>query len=532
MFNIVIKNGLIIDGTGNPWYKGDVALKDGRIEAIGEISSSKADVLIDASGLIVAPGFIDMHSHSDLTLIVNPKAESKVRQGVTTEVIGNCGSSSSPILPERKELLKKRAGALAEKLKFDWSTFKEYKEKLREKGIAVNVAPLIGHGTLRMNVMGFENRPPTRDEMDEMKALLEDSLKDGAFGMSTGLIYTPGSYAKTEEIIELARVVAKYGGIYSSHIRSESDHLFEALEEAITIGKKAEVRVEISHMKAAGERNWGKMEKALKILEKARLNGVEVTCDFYPYTAGSTGLAACLPPWVHVGGLEEMLRRLQNSELRKKMREDILKGLPGWENLAGTAGWRNIVISSCEGKREYEGFTVEELAEREGKDPFDLIFDLLVEENGNVGIILHMMREEDMNMVMKHHLSMVGTDGACLAPYGPLGKGKPHPRNYGTFPRILGRYVRDRGLLSLQEAVRKMTSMPALKLGLRDRGLIREGFWGDIVIFDYNRIMDKATFQNPHQYPEGVEYVIVNGEIVIEKGRHTGKLSGKVLERV
>ena len=435
MYDLVIKNGLVIDGSGNPWFKADIAVKDGKIVEIGEVPRSKADEVIDAAGLIVCPGFIDMHSHSDFFLLVNPKAESKIRQGVTTEVIGNCGASIFPILPRKVEIFMKRVGVLAKEVTWDWRTFDDYVKKLENRGVAVNVAPLIGHGTIRINVMEFENRAPTKDELDEMKALLEDALKSGAFGMSTGLIYTPGSYAKTEEIIELAKVASKYGGIYASHIRSESKWLLEAVKEAIRIGKEAEIPVEISHLKSAGKKNWGKVKEALKIIEAARDEGIEITCDFYPYTAGSTGLAACLPPWAHEGGLEEMLKRLQDPSVRAKIKEDIEKGLPGWENLAGTAGWESIVVAYCEKNKQYEGLSIAEIADRRSVSPFDAAFDLLVEEEGVVGIILHMISEDDMRYVMKHPLTMVGTDGSCYAPYGSLARGKPHPRNYGTFPR-------------------------------------------------------------------------------------------------
>ncbi len=529
MFDILIKNGFIIDGSGNPWFKADIAIEEGKICKIGRISISEADEIIDASGLIVAPGFIDMHSHSDFFLLINPRSESKIRQGITTEVIGNCGFSIAPLKPDKIEIMKKEIGVLADEVTWDWSTFKEYINKLTRQGSSVNVAPLVGHGTLRLNVMEYENRDPTKDELDEMKALLAESLEAGAFGMSTGLIYAPGSYAKTEEIIELARVASEYGGIYTSHIRNESDKLLEAVKEAIKIGKNANIPVEISHMKSAGKQNWGKVKEALRLLKLAREESIEVTCDFYPYTAGSTGLAACLPPWVHEGGIEEMLKKLQDPALREKIKKDIEEGIEGWENLAKSAGWDRIVISYCERNKEYEGLSISEIAKIRGTNPFDAMFDLLIEEEAVVGIILHMMSEDDMKYVMKHPLSMVGTDGEGYAPYGPLARGKPHPRNYGTFPRILGKYVKEEKVLTLQDAIRKMTSMPAQKLGLLDRGLIREGFWADIVIFDPLKISDKATFSNPHQYPTGIEYVIVNGVKVIEKGKHTGELPGKVL---
>lgn len=532
MYDIVINDAKIIDGTGSPWYYGSIAIRNGKIVNIkrrGKFKSGK--YIINAEGLIVSPGFIDMHSHSDFTLLVNPKAESKIRQGVTLEVIGNCGSSMAPIKPDKIDIFKRRVGELAQYVTWDWSTFKEYREKLMRNGIALNVAPLIGHGTLRINVMEYENREPKREELEEMKNLLDQSMRDGAFGLSTGLIYTPGSYAKTEEIIELAKVAAKYGGLYSSHIRSEADQLIEAIKEAIRVGREAGIRVEISHLKSAGVRNWGKINEAIKLIEEAREEGVDVTADFYPYTAGSTSLTACIPPWAHVGGIEEMIKRLKDPEQRLKIKLEIEEKTEGWENLANLAGWDRIIVASCEKNRHYEGLSISEIAKMNNKDPYDQAFDLIIEEEGRVQIVLHMMREEDMIQALKCPYTMIGTDGSSIAPYEPLGRGKPHPRSYGTFPRIIGRYARDMKIISVEEAIKKMTSTPANKLGLMDRGLIKRGFWADIVIFDKKTIIDTATFENPHQYPNGIKYVIVNGEIVIENGEHTGRLPGRVLMR-
>ena len=529
MPDFAIKNGLVVDGTGNPWFKADVAIDGGRIIEVKRTPKLKTEKVIDATGLAVSPGFIDMHSHSDLSLLVNPRAESKIRQGITTEVIGNCGFSLAPLVSERKDLVKREYGPLADETTWDWSTFKEYCEKLSNQGISVNVVPLVGHGVLRKNVMGYENRGPTIDELAEMKALLTESMTDGAFGMSTGLIYPPASYAELDELTELAKVVSEYGGIYTSHIRNESDKLLESVEEAIEIGKSARISVEISHLKSAGKNNWGKVNEALRIIDAARNEGVEVSYDFYPYTAGSTGLYACLPPWVHEDGKDEMLGRLKSNPLRKRIKEYIKGKKEGWENLIRNAGWEGIVITQCEKNNQYEGLSISEVANKRRMDPFDVMFDLLLEEDGVVGIVLHMMSEEDVRSVLKHPLSKVGTDAIANAPYGPLARGRPHPRSYGTFPRILGKYVREENALTLQDAVRKMTSMPAQKLGLFDRGLIREGFWADLVVFNPREVTDKATYKDPHQYPHGIEYVIVNGEIVIEKGRHTGNLPGRVL---
>ncbi|MFX0097597.1 MAG: amidohydrolase family protein [Candidatus Hodarchaeota archaeon] len=529
MFAVLVKNGLVVDGSGNPWFKADLAIDNGRIIKIGRISASKAEKVIDATGLKVSPGFIDMHSHSDLALLVNPRAESKIRQGITTEVIGNCGFSLAPIVPGKTDLVKREYGPLADEITWDWSTFQEYCDKLNTQGISVNVAPLVGHGVLRKNVMGFENREPTKDELSEMKTLLVESMKAGAFGISTGLIYPPSSYANTNEVVELAKVAMKYGGIYTSHIRNESDRLLEAVEEAVAIGESAKIPVEISHLKSAGKSNWGGVNKALEIIDDAVKKGAKISYDFYPYTAGSTGLYACLPPWVHENGKDEMLDRLKSDSIRKRIKEHIKGETEGWENLVRNAGWDGIVITRCEKNKEYEGLSISEVAAKQKKDPFDVMFDLLLEEDGVVGIVLHMMSEEDVRVVMKHPLSMVGTDAVANAPYGPLARGKPHPRSYGTFPRMLGKYVREDNILSLQDAIMKMTSIPSQKLGLSDRGLIREGFWADLVVFDPEVVTDKATYIDPHQYSRGIEYVIVNGEIVIDKAEHTGNLPGKIL---
>jgi len=534
VFDLLIKNGKIVNGTGNPWFKADIGIKNGKIEKIGRLDSADAEKIIDAEGLIVSPGFIDMHNHSDISVFFNPKLESTIRQGITTLVIGNCGSSLAPVNPATKDLFMKHIEAFLPsdaELEVTWNTFEEYLNKLEEIEMAANIAPLVGHGTVRIAVMGFDDREPTAEELDEMKKLVAEAMEAGAFGMSTGLIYPPGVYSKTEELVELCKVVAKYGGIYTSHIRGEGGTLIEAVKEAIYIGEKAGVPVEISHHKAAGKSNWGKTKETLKLMEEARKRGVDVTCDQYPYRAGMTSLSAVLPPWVHVGGVEEMLRRLRDPKEREKIRRDIEQGLPGWENFVADCGWENIYISSVvtEKNKHLEGKNVAEIAKIKGKDELDAVCDLLLEEEGRVTIVLFMMDEEDIVRVMKSPLQMVATDAWAVAPYGVLGAGKPHPRFYGTYPRVLGRYVREKKVLTLEEAVRKMTSFPAQKLGLRDRGLILEGMWADIVVFDPAKIIDKATYQNPHQYPEGIEYVIVNGKVVIEKGEHTGVLPGKTL---
>lgn len=529
-FNILIKNGRVIDGTGNPWYKANMGICNGRIASIGALEKAEAKTIIDVSGLAVAPGFIDMHTHSDFNYLVNPRAESKIRQGVTTEVIGNCGSSAAPLTDTfRKRIMRtmpflEEAGA-----DLDWSTMAEYLQRLERQGVSLNVAPLVGHGTVRACVMGYEERAPTLDELAEMKGLVAEAMEAGAFGMSTGLIYTPGSYAETGEIIELCKTVAEYRGIYTSHIRGEERTLKKAVGEAIEIGETAGVPVEISHHKASGERAWGEVKNTLKMIESARNRGVDVTCDVYPYVATSFELSAMLPPWAHADEYGVVVERLKDVEQRRKMRRDMKRGLAKWSTPLKQTNWDKIMIASSPKNPKFEGKMIETIAKEKGADPFDLVFNLLVEENLGVRVIRFSINENDLQTVLKYPNSMIGSDGSSLAPYGPLGKGKPHPRNYGTFPRVLGRYVRQTHTLTLQDAIRKMTSLPAQKLKLRDRGLIREGSWADMVIFNAKEISDRATFAKPHQYPKGIEYVIVNGNIVVEHGKHEGILPGKVL---
>ncbi|HDI12200.1 MAG TPA: D-aminoacylase [Candidatus Bathyarchaeota archaeon] len=531
MYSIIIKGGKIVDGTGNPWFYGDIGIKNGKISKIDRLHS-EAEKVIDAEGCIISPGFIDMHSHSDLTPLINPYMESKVRQGVTTEVIGNCGFSAAPLNDRLREQILETSPMLKEAdAKLEWSSTAEYMEVIERNGVSLNLAPLVGHGTLRAFVMGYEKRRPTSMELEQMKRLLAESLEQGAFGMSTGLIYPPSCYAETEEIIELCKVVAKYGGIYSSHIRGEEHQLLDSVKEAIEIGEKAKVPVEISHHKAAGRENWGKVKETLRMIEEARGLGVEVTCDVYPYTAGSFGLDSILPPYAHEGGVKKMLEKLKDPESRRKLRNDMVKGVGKWRSVASIIGWENIMISYCKGHPEYEGKMISELAGQKSVDPFDFVFDLIIEEKSSTSVVLFSMSEDDMRRVLKSPFSMIGSDSSARAAYGILAAGKPHPRAYGTFPRVLGRYVREEKVLTLQDAIRKMTSFPAQKLGLKDRGLIKEGMWADITIFNPRKITDKATFTAPHQYPEGIKYVIINGKIVIEKGEHTKEKPGKVLRR-
>ena len=525
MFDVVIKNGCLVDGTGNPWFKADVGIKSGKVLKISDLSSEDANRIINAKGLVVSPGFIDIHSHSEYSLLANSKAESKIRQGVTTEVNGNCGDSPAPIRgisTYDKELAEEY------KLDLDWSTLGEYLDRLERQGIALNVALLVGHGTIRTAVMGYENRPPTREELEEMKELVALAMEDGAFGMSTGLFYPPGGFAHTEEVIELCKVVTKYGGIYTTHIRGEGDPLIEAVAEAIEIGEKANIPVQISHHKACGIENWGKVEKTLRMMEEARYRGVDVTCDVYPYDACGADLVSLIPNWAHEGGVDNLRERLRDLKTRERIKKEMLEGLPGWESCVKQSGWGRIKVIGWREHEEFEGKTIAEVAELKGVDPFDLTFDLIVKKESPELVDLA-MSDKDVCAVIKHPLSMVGSDGEAIVPYGVLGESKTHPRSYGTYPRILWEYVREEKVLTIEDAIRKMASFPAQKLGLRDRGMIREGMWADVVVFNPKTVMDKATYEDPHRYPEGIEYVLVNGEIVVDKGEHTGALPGKVL---
>jgi N-acyl-D-amino-acid deacylase len=540
MFDLLIKNGFVIDGTGNPWYRADVGVTDGKITEVGRLARAKANKIIDADGLIVSPGFIDIHAHSDLTLLINPRAESKIRQGVTTEVIGNCGLSPAPTNKKTLHLLKEQWGIEASEVKWNWTTFDEYLSQL-EKAISVNVAPLVGHGTIRTSVVGIKDRRPTKDEMIQMKTLLAESMEAGAFGLSSGLVYLPGCFAETSELVELCKVVAKYGGFYTSHTRGEREMIVDSLREAVEIGERAGVPIEVSHNcpKYGGH---GKLKEMFKIYEKARARGIEVTLDNDAHTDFNPYLSQVLPQWAQAGGSEQTVERLRDPKTRQKIKKEIVEDRhpgPGYVGLVKHGRWDRIFLFHCRKNQELIGKNIEEIAKKRKVDPFDAYFDLIVEEKGDVSGLFNYVEEEDIRNLLKHPLMMVCTDGTASATYGVLKSIEGYsPCSYGEYPYILERFVREEGVLSLHEAIRKMTSFPAQKLGLRDRGLLRENMWADIVIFDQSTLRDKATdrfpysfpLKNyPHRYPEGIECVIVNGQIVVQNGRHTGVYPGKVL---
>lgn len=517
-FDLIVSGGRVCAGTGGPLFDADVGVRDGRIARIADLQHARAARRIDARGKAVAPGFVDMHSHSDESVLVNPRLESTLRQGVTTVVAGNCGGSSAPAVALAAEELERDIARFG--LERTWTSFGEYLEAIEERGTALNFCSVAGHGTLRQAVMDGERRAPTHGELAAMKALLASCLDEGAVGMSTGLIYPPSSYAQLDEIVALADVVAAAGGLYASHIRNEGEHLFDAVAEGIAVGRRSGARVELSHHKASGKRNWGKVKRSLAMIAEAREAGVAVQADQYPYTASSTGLGVVIPGWAHEGGTSALVARLREPELRRRIRE---------ESTETERRWEAIVIARARHHRELEGRTVAEIAAERGLDPVDVACDLLVAEDGRVAVVIHSMHEDDVQEVMRASFVCVGSDSSAAAPYGPLSEGKPHPRAYGTFPRILGRYVRELGVLPLEEAVRKMTSLAASQARLRERGTIAEGWWADLVVFDPLTVADAATFDDPHRYPAGIEAVIVNGAVQLADGEVAPELHGRVL---
>jgi N-acyl-D-amino-acid deacylase len=528
MLDLKIEGATVFDGTGAAGSRGDVGVRDETIVAIGDLNRERAGNTLNAAGKALAPGFIDMHSHSDWRLWANRRAESKIRQGVTTEVVGNCGFSPAPVRPEFRDDLRGFALYVPPGMDFAWSGFQEYLRALDTGGTALNVVQLVGHGTLRIAAMGFARRVPTTAELTTMQRLMGDAVEAGAWGLSTGLIYAPGSYASTDEIVDVARVAGSQGGFYASHIRGEGATLLDAVTEAIRIGREGRLPVQVSHVKAAGRPNWGKVERALALIDAARAEGLDVMADVYPYTASSTTLRTLLPDWALEGGVAAMIERLADTEVRARIRKEIEAPVTG-QSLLDRIGWENVMISYCARRKDAEGKRLSELGAARGMDPLDAALELIVDEAGKAYMILFQLDEADLRRALVHPHVMIGSDGSALAPYGALGEGKPHPRSYGTFPRVLGEYTREQRVLSLPQAIHKMTGMPARRLNLKNRGLVREGAKADLVVFDPRRIADVATYQDPHRYPAGIEHVLVNGRFVIKDGQHTGSLPGRVL---
>ncbi len=525
MFDILIRRADIVDGTAAPRRTADVGITGDRIAALAPHLEGEARRTIEARGLVLAPGFIDIHCHSDIALLENPRAEIKLFQGVTTEVLGNCGTSLAPLTPESRDQLAGNTlvSAVPWRGPVDWLSFGEYAERLEGGGLSVNVAGLVGHGTLRMAAMGMADGAPDSAQMARMRDLLAEALSQGACGLSSGLIYAPGCYADTRELSELAQVLHTSGGFYATHMRNEARYVLEAIEETLEIGRRARVPVHISHLKVAGRANWRLADAVVEKIESARRAGVDVTCDVYPYFCSSTTLLAVLPPWCLEGGIPSLMARLEKREVRRRIIGQIRDGLPGWENMYQNAGWEKITIAAVGSRerRHMEGRTIAALAEAAGQDPFTFVLDLIAAEQGAVAIISESMNEAVMERFLTLPFARVGSDG-------DPGGSHPHPRLYGTFPRVIAHFVRDRGLLSLEEAVAKMTAMSADRLGLAAVGRIAEGLAADAVLFDPLTFRDRATYDDPCQYPEGLAAVIVNGRLTIDANGHTGAAAGRL----
>jgi N-acyl-D-amino-acid deacylase len=522
-YDALIRGGAILDGSGAPARRADIGVENGWITAIGDLHRQTAGLEIDAVGLTVTPGFIDTHTHSDAASYLPDQqrdiAAAALRQGVTTEVCGNCGFSPFPAPPGTEGRVARHTGILGGPI--EWHDLEGFAARVEARGLFANLAPLVGHGTLRAVVIGFEDRAPEPEELKEMRRLAEEALEQGAFGLSSGLIYSPAVYAGTGELVEIARALASYGRPYTTHIRGETEMLLESVAEAIEIGRRAGVAVHISHHKAAGRPNWGRTADSLEMIERAR-EGRDVTLDVYPYTAGSTRLFALLPPWAQDGGVGPMLERLADRETRRRIATDLGQPSQRWENLALAAGWDAIQISACPARPDTEGRRVDELAGAAGKEPLDFVCDLLVEAGGNASMILHMMDEADVRRVLAHPAATIGSDGIPQP-------GKPHPRWAGTFARVLGRYTREERLLELPEAVRKMTSAAAGRFGLRDRGRLAPGMVADLVVFDPALVADSATYEDPLLPPTGIRHVLLGGRLAVRDGELTSERLGRVL---
>lgn len=534
-YDIVICNAWIYDGTGNPPYRRDVGICDGKIAAIGVLKTEKANRVVDAGGLVLCPGFVDIHNHVDMGVLGLPFLESHTMQGVTTSLAGNCGLSMAPLNDATRDLARKYlspfiAASVASDWK--WNSFGDFLNRMENSGAAHNVASLVGQGSIRIAVKGFDPSPANAEEMAQMKALLRQALDEGAFGLSSGLIYPPGSFTSDAELTELASVLTEYGALYATHMRSEGSGLIESVEATLELGRKLGVPVEISHHKGTGRYNGGKVYRTLRMMEKAREEGVDVCCDVYPYTAGATTITALLPPFAMEGGVDAALSRLDDPQARERMIKELKITKGGWENLLADAGFENILICACPERPKMQGRTLAELIAEHPKKydrdaSYEAFFDLLLQMRCNATMAIFCIEEEEMEYVATHPLSSVASDAWASAP--ELG-GRPHPRAYGTFPRFL-RYVLDSKKIPLEAGIRKMSSLPASRIGLSDRGVIKAGCWADLVLFDPRTVRDRATYTDPHRYPEGIEMVLVNGRVTAEHGKMTAEKAGRVLRR-
>lgn len=528
-YDTIIRNGHIIDGTGSPWYAADIAVKDGRIAAIGNLADAHARQVIDAHGLVVAPGFIDMLGQSEITMLVDPHVPSKIFQGITTEITGE-GESVAPL---DAEMIKQRQAAYAHyRITPDWRTFEQYFTRLQKQGMGINVGTYVGATSVREMVIGYKNRAPTPDELKRMQMLVADAMKQGALGLSTALEYTPAPYAETDELIALAKVAARYGGIYATHMRNEGDAEMAALDETFRIGREADIPVEIFHLKATGNLK-GKMAQVIARIDAARASGVDVAADTYAYTAWQNDLSAFIPPWAHDGGNLKLIERLKNPATRARIRKDMLTPSDAWDNewLAAIERAHGIMIGSVNNKalQKYVGKRVSEIAAEWHEDPIDTICDFLIKDNAATSSVVFGMQESDVELALKQSWVSIDTDYEGTSPDGLLGKDRPHPRAYGTFPRILAKYVREQKLLTLPDAIRKFSALAAQREHLTDRGVLKQGMWADIVVFDPDTIRNVATFTDPNQLSVGMQYVLVNGVPVIDGGKMTDALPGAVL---
>lgn len=527
MSNILIKGGIIVDGTGSKPYKADIVIKNDSISCIGNnIEISNFDTVIDAKGKVVCPGFIDTHSHSDVQILLDPYVEPKVRQGITTEVLGQDGVSIAPVPEQYISSWRKNIAGLdgdSSELKWDWKSTEGYLKLLEKNKTATNVSYLVPHGNIRMEAVGLENKVLDKADIEKMKDITERELNAGAIGLSSGLIYMPCAYSDVNELIEICKVVAKHDKVFVVHQRSEADDIVNSMKEIIKIGRESGVKIHFSHFKVCGKKNWDKVNKMAELLDEAEKDGLKVSYDQYPYYAGSTMLGVVLPAWVHDGGTDKLLKRLENNELRKKMIEDIENGLPGWDNFIDFAGFENIYVTSVKTDKNMDciGKNLIEIAGMRHKDPYNATFDLLYEEENAVGMYDYYGTEEHIVKFLKRREQNVCTDGLLA--------GKPHPRVYGTFPRILGRYVREQKVLTLEEAIYKMTYKAAKAFNINDRGLLQVGKKADVVIFSPDTIIDKSTFIEPKQYPDGIDTVIINGTIVLKDGNRSKDLTGSVI---
>ncbi len=529
-FDYLIRNGRVVDGSGNPWIYADVGIIGDRVAFVGHADASLvAKCTIDAKGLIVAPGFIDMLGQSETNLLIDKQAVSKLTQGITTEITGEGDS----IAPTNDVLNQEHADYFQHfHITPDWKSLEEYFQRLTKQGSGINLATYVGAAQVRHMVIGTADRAPTADELKQMEIMVDDAMSDGAMGLSSALIYAPGSYAKTDELVELAKVAAKKGGIYASHIRGEGDSEMNALDEAFRIGREADIPVEIFHLKVAGEQNWGKMPQVIAAIEQARASGVDVTADQYPYIGAATSLGASIPPKYHAGGTDEFVKRLKNPATREQIRKDLDSTGGSFENLYREVGGPDgvLVVSVLDPKlRQYEGKTVAQIAKIENKDPLDALMDLVIADRDNTGAVYFLMSESDVKLAMQQPWVSVGTDYGAISPTGPLGESKSHPRAYGSFARILGKYVREEHVLRLEDAIRKFTSLPAQREHLDHRGLLRTEYFADVTIFDPKKVRDLATFDDPNKPSVGFEYVFVNGTLALEHDKVTGQLGGRPL---